>query len=249
MGIDDRWPVVTEPFRQWVIEDHFASDRLPLEELDVIVTSDVEPYELMKLRLLNACHSCVAYLAALAGIETVDAAFADPGLQRFAIDFLAREAKPVVRPVPGIDVDRYCDSLMERFTNPNIGDQIARLCLDGSAKFPKFVLPTVRLQLDRDGPVELAALALAGWCEYLRRPVEEISADPMLDTARHHAERSVTNPPQFLEFAEVFGDDLPGASRFVDAFVRSIHLLREQGVHPAVVSTLQRSMQSTMGSD
>ena len=164
LGLTDLWPVVTEPFRQWVIEDHFAADRLPLEDLDVIVTADVEPYELMKLRLLNATHSCVAYLAALHGVVTVDAAFADRGLHEFAVRFLADEARPTVPAVVGVDLAEYTKSLIERFANPNIGDQIARLCLDGSAKFPKFLLPTVRIQLDQDGPIQLSALALAGWC-------------------------------------------------------------------------------------
>jgi len=168
-NIEDRWPVVTEPFRQWVIEDKFAGARPPLEELDdnVIITDDVEPYEFMKLRLLNAGHSCLAYLAALDGIVTVDAAMAEPAISRYLDAFLHREAKPVLPDVKGIDIDNYIASLVERFANPQIGDQISRLCLDGSAKFPKFLLPTLRAQVAADGPVALSALALAGWCDYL----------------------------------------------------------------------------------
>ena len=148
-GYADLWPVVTEPFRQWVVEDRFAADRLPLEELDVIVTDDVEPYEHMKLRLLNAGHSCLAYLAALEGVETVHEAMATPHLAAFVETFLRDEARPVVAEVPGVSLDDYIDSLIDRFANPGIGDQISRLCLDGSVKFPKFLVPTIEARAGR----------------------------------------------------------------------------------------------------
>lgn len=93
----------------------------------------------------------MAYLAALAGIEKVDTAMAEPGINRFLRQFLENKAGPVLPKVPGIDVPSYEVSLIERFSNPAIGDQIARLCLDGSAKFPKFLLPTVHAQLDKGG--------------------------------------------------------------------------------------------------
>lgn len=239
MGLIDRWPVVTEPFRQWVVEDNFAADRLPVEELDVLSTSDVEPYELMKLRLLNAAHSCLAYLAALGGIETVDTAMADPQIRAFTEAFLAEEALPVLPPVSGVDLDHYTSSLIERFSNPAIGDQIARLCLDGSAKFPKFLLPTVRAQLVAGGSVRLSALALAGWCEYLTRGRQALASDPLLDEAVAHADRSRHDPAAYLRFAEVFGNDLPGASRFVDAFVTALERLRSQGLASTITDTLQ----------
>jgi mannitol 2-dehydrogenase len=237
--IEDRWPVVTEPFRQWVVEDSFAGDRLPLEELDVIVTDDVEPYELAKLRLLNAGHSCLAYLAALAGIEHVHTAMADPALRQYVSRLLDIEAKPVLSPVAGIDLDAYIQTLVERFSNPQIRDQIARLCLDGSAKFPKFLLPTIQAQLATNGPIALSALALAGWCEYLRGGSSiELSPDPLLTEAVHHAKASQAEPAAFLDFAEVFPPDIAGHPRFIAAFTHQLTTLREQGTHAALASTL-----------
>ncbi len=243
-GIIDMWPVVTEPFRQWVIEDSFSADRLPLEDIDVIVTGDVEPYELMKLRLLNAAHSNLAYLAALAGFDTVDAALGDHVLHDFTTAFLDCEARPVVPHVAGIDLEEYTASLVERFANPNIGDQIARLCLDGSAKFPKFLLPTIRDQLDLGGPIELGALALAGWCEYLTGPREQLAADPLLDVAADHAARSRGDAGAFLDFADVFGDDLPRSHRFTGAFTEALRVLRERGVRSAIELTLEEAGRS-----
>ncbi|MFK7916960.1 MAG: mannitol dehydrogenase family protein [Ilumatobacter sp.] len=232
-GVSDEWPVVAEPFRQWVIEDDFGGDRLPLESIDVIVTKDIDPYELTKLRLLNAGHSCLAYLASLDGYDRVDKAMADPVLRDFVTQLLHREAKSTLPAAAGIDLDEYIASLIERFSNPGVGDQIARLCLDGTAKFPKFLLPTVRAQLAGDSEVARSALALAGWCQYLVE-ADEPSPDPLLDTALEFARCSVDDPAAFLDFTEVFGTDLRESPTFRSAFSTALQSLRSRGVQSAV---------------
>lgn len=241
IGISDRWPVVAEPFRQWVIEDDFAGDRLPLEDLDVIVTDDIDPYELTKLRLLNAGHSCLAYLASIDGFELVDTAMADPGLSRFVETLLHREAKPTLPAAAGIDLDDYIGSLIERFSNPAIGDQISRLCLDGTSKFPKFLVPTVQAQIEGDGHFGLSALALAGWCAYLSQDAVELSRDPMLEQARGYALRSIDDPTAFLQFTEVFGTELAASAAFRDAFATALSHLRTHGVQSALSTILQEA--------
>lgn len=238
-GIDDRWPVVAEPFRQWVVEDDFAGTRLPLEELDVIVTDDIEPYELTKLRLLNAGHSCLTYLAALDGYTAVDVAMADPMLGRFVERLLHAEAKPTLPPAAGIDLDDYIASLVERFSNPGVGDQIARLCIDGSSKFPKFLLPTIEAQLSSGGPVELAALALAGWCQYLVRFGTDAAHDPLLGVALEHAQASIDQPLAFLEFSMVFGPTIAGDERFRRCFADALRSIRSHGVQSSLSAALQ----------
>ncbi|MEL7208579.1 MAG: mannitol dehydrogenase family protein, partial [Actinomycetota bacterium] len=237
---------VTEPFRQWMVEDRFVGSRPSLEDVGVLVTEDVEPYERMKLRLLNAGHSCLAYLAAIRGYETVDEAMADPDLRSFIGEFLNLEARPALPPVPGIDLDEYCSSLLERFANPQIGDQISRLCLDGTSKFPKFLLPTIREQLRRGGPIALGALALAAWCEYLHGRTEDGAAlppapDPLLEDAKRHAEAARSDPAAFLGFSQVFGDDLAEPGRFRDAFVAAVEALRTSGVASTIRSGLRAS--------
>lgn len=244
VGIVDRWPVFTEPFTLWVLEDRFTGERLPVEELDVVVTDDVQPFEMMKLRLLNAAHSTMAYLAALAGYPYVHEAMADRSLRGYVEAFLGREARPVLPPVPGYDVDVFQSELIDRFANPAIRDQIARLCLDGTAKVPKFLLPTVRAQLEVGGPVELSALALAGWCLYLRAGVDErgspidVSPDTARDTAMASAAASVDDPTSFLELRAVFGLDLPQNRRFVTAFTDALHRLQTDGVAASIDATL-----------
>ncbi|MFK8026414.1 MAG: mannitol dehydrogenase family protein [Ilumatobacter sp.] len=236
--VADQWPVVAEPFRQWVVEDDFAGRRLPLEDMDVIVTDAIEPYELTKLRLLNAGHSCLTYLAALDGHVAVDAAMADERLGHFVETLLHLEAKPTLPPAAGIDLDDYIASLVERFSNPGVGDQIARLCIDGSSKFPKFLLPTIEAQLEAGGPIELAALALAGWCEYLVEVGTDAAYDPLLDTALRHAAASVEQPVAFLDFDEVFGTRIAHDHRFRTAFAAALQALREQGVQSALSDAL-----------
>lgn len=238
-GISDRWPVVAEPFRQWVVEDNFAGERLPLESLDVIITDNIEPYELTKLRLLNAGHSCLAYLASLDGFNHVHNAMADPVLRDFVNTLLHTEAKPTLPAAAGINLDDYIASLLERFSNPQIGDQISRLCLDGSAKFPKFLLPSIDAQVSAGRSVALSALALAGWCEYLVQNGSNASPDPLLDIAVGHAQRSVNDPAAFLAFDEVFGTAPDEA--FQDTFVAALTSLRASGVQSAVAAVLQEA--------
>src|SRR6185312_1814541 len=119
-GIDDRWPVVCEPYFQWVLEDSFVAGRPRLETVGVQLVDDVRPYELMKLRLLNAGHQALAYFAALAGYELVHEAARDPLFGAFLRAYMDKEATPTLDPVPGIDVDNYKDTLLERFRNPHV---------------------------------------------------------------------------------------------------------------------------------
>ncbi|MFA9443997.1 mannitol dehydrogenase family protein [Egicoccus sp. AB-alg6-2] len=244
-GIEDRWPVMTEPFRQWVLEDTFAADRPPLEQLDVLLTSDVRPYERMKLHLLNAAHSCLAYPAALLGFGRVDHAMADPLVERLVRCYLDTEGGPVVPPVPGIDLDAYRSTLVQRFRNPAVADQVSRLCQDGSAKLPTFVLPVVREQRTRQGPIGIAALAVASWCVYLAGGVGDIvtepAPDPLLDTLSLHARAADDDPREFLRLRRVFGD-LDRDERFVAAFLDAHRRLRDGGVRRAIEAAIDGSV-------
>ena len=159
--------MVAEPFRQWVIEDEFANGRPRWEDVGVLFTDRVHDWELYKLRLLNAGHSSMAYLAALAGVTYVDEAMALPDVRRFLDHLLHDEAVPSLTQIPGYPPGDYVASVLERFANTGVRDQIARLCIDGSAKFPTFLLPTITFQLEHDGPIARSALALAGWARYL----------------------------------------------------------------------------------
>jgi mannitol 2-dehydrogenase len=229
-AVEDGWPVVSEPFRQWVLEDSFAAGRPSFEDVGALFTDRVHDWELYKLRMLNATHSCMAYLMAIAGVVYVDEAVALPAVRRYLERFLSTEAIPTLTEIPGHPAVDYARTVLGRFENTGVRDQIARLCIDGTAKFPSFLIPTVERQLELDGPVECAALALAGWARYLATvPAAERAYDPQGDRAAAFAVRSLEDARAFLEFDQVFTRRLRESSRFGDAFADASASLAEHG--------------------
>jgi mannitol 2-dehydrogenase len=234
-GIVDAWPVVCEPFRQWVIEDRFAAGRPRFEDVGALFTDDVRSWELYKLRMLNATHSCMAYLSALARIVYVDQAVGTSPIRGFLERFLHKEAIPTIEEIPGHPREAYARTVLERFENTGVRDQIARICVDGTAKLRTFVIPTIERQLELGGPVDCAALALAGWARYLgTTPPEERAADADGDRAAAYAKRSLDDPVAFLGLAEVFPPSIRGDERFRQAFESAARKLAKFGPIGAV---------------
>jgi mannitol 2-dehydrogenase len=230
VGIDDRWPVVAEPFRQWVMEDDFAAGRPRWEDVGAVFTDRIHDWERYKLRFLNAGHSCIAYLCALAGVTFVHEAMAIPATRTFLEELLRREAMPTVTQIPGYPREPYIASVLERFANPGMHDQIARLCVDGTAKFATFLIPAVARQLEADGPTERAATALAGWARYLGVVEPAAQAfDASADAARHHGAAALADPVAFLELDAVFPPAVKASSRFRAQFSQAYHRIAEHG--------------------
>jgi len=233
-GIEDRWPVLCEPFTQWVLEDDFADGRPPLEDAGVQIVPDVEPYELMKLRLLNASHQALCYPGYLVGYRLVHDVTSDPLFARFLLDYMTREAIPTLRPVPGIDLAGYAHQLIERFSNPEVRDTVARLCANASDLIPKFILPVIREQLTAGRPFTRAAAVVACWARYAEGTDESGEPHEMDDALapqlRAAAGRQGSHPTAFLEDnREVFGD-LADDTRFTRVYRAILAALREHGV-------------------
>jgi fructuronate reductase/mannitol 2-dehydrogenase len=208
LGLEDQWPVVTEPFSQWIVEDSFCNGRPPLEQVGVQFVPKVVPYEVMKTRMLNGAHCALGYLGHLAGYGTSDEAMADP-LVRDVIAGYLQEASALLLAVPGIDLEDYRQTLMERFSNPRISDQLARLCRRGSTKVPAYVLPSLRQALDQDQPRDHLVLALACWMRFLRGEDHEGAPfeieDDLADRLRPLAVSGGTDPRPLLSEQDVFG--------------------------------------------
>lgn len=166
LGLQDAWPVIAEPFTQWVIEDRFAAGRPAWENAGALLVADVAPFEAMKLRLLNASHSALAYLGYLASAETVADAMRDPGLAGFAAR-LIDDAIPTLALPPGTDVAGYKRDLLARFRNPALGHRTWQIAMDGSQKLPQRVLGTMRDRLTLGLPIDAHALVVAGWMRYV----------------------------------------------------------------------------------
>jgi mannitol 2-dehydrogenase len=229
-GVDDRWPVVAEPFRQWVMEDDFAGGRPEWEAVGALFTDAIHDWELYKLRLLNAGHSCIAYLSALARITFVHEALGVPVIARFLDELLHTEALPTLDAIPGHPREEYVASVLERFANPGVHDQIARVCIDGSAKFPTFLIPTLVRQLEQGGPIARATTALAGWARYLGViDPAELAFDTNLEDARRFGAAALADPLAFLGFEAVFPPAVSASERFRAAFVRSYRRIATEG--------------------
>jgi mannitol 2-dehydrogenase len=189
--------------------------------------------------MLNASHSCMAYLMALAGIVYVDQSVAIPVVRRYLQQFLVTEAIPTLAEIPGHPPADYAATVLARFANAGMRDQIARLCIDGTAKFPSFVIPTVEIQIEREGPLSCAALALAAWAQYLGTVPPAVRApDSRGDRAAELAERSLADPLAFLELNEVFTPRLRTSERFRAAFAAEADNLAWLGPLGAIENVL-----------
>jgi mannitol 2-dehydrogenase len=182
-GVEDLSPVVCEPFRQWVLEDEFIAGRPAWERVSAQMTSDVAPYEKTKMRLLNGGHSTLGYAGDLLGFCTIADAASDAQLKALLIAYMD-EVRKTVPTLPGIDLDDYTATVVRRFSNPAIRDQVARICSDGCAKIDKFLAPVVADLLAAGAPVRIAPFVIASWLHSLRGTDEQgrqmTSSDPML---------------------------------------------------------------------
>ncbi|MEU6829784.1 mannitol dehydrogenase family protein [Nocardia beijingensis] len=236
-GLTDRWPVVAEPFAQWVLEDSFPLGRPAFEEVGVQIVADVTPYELMKLRLLNASHQALCYFGYLSGYRLVHEAAQDPAFRRFLTRYMDAEATPTLRAVPGVDLDDYKRTLLDRFANPAIGDTIARLCAESSDRIPKWLLPVARAQLATGGPIDCAAAVVASWARYAEGVDEQGQPIEIVDRLRDRlvplARRQREQPTAFLGARSLFGD-LIDHPRFVAAYLAALDSLRSRGARATV---------------
>lgn len=236
-GIDDARPVFCEDFRQWVLEDHFPTGRPQLETVGVQFVADVRPFELMKIRILNGGHAAIAYPAGLLDIHFVHEAMQDAQIAHFLSILLEHEVIPVVPPVPDTDLSAYKRTIEQRFANPRIGDTIRRLCLDGSNRQPKFILPTLRDALQTGRPIDGLALESALWCRYCYGETESGQAiapnDPQWSRLTEQARRAKQEPAAWLQMQDIYGD-LQSNQRFRGAFSLALQSLWRNGTRSSL---------------
>jgi len=238
LGVRDAWPVVAEPFIDWVLEDRFAAGRPDWPGVRYVAThEDVAAWERLKLRMVNGAHSALAYLCVMAGWTTVDAAMAQPALRGFIDALLRDEVEPTLSGVvvpPG-----YRERLLQRFANPALAHRCAQIAMDGSQKIPQRWLATVRDRLAVGAPIAHLALALAGWLHFLRGHDEAGNRyaidDPLAEALQalyrdaEALQTAAARADHFSRFTPVFGD-LAGEPRLVEALAPALQSLRECGV-------------------
>jgi mannitol 2-dehydrogenase len=240
-GIEDNWPVFCEAFRQWVLEDNFPAGRPALEKVGVQFVPDVAPFELMKIRILNGGHATIAYPAGLMDIHFVHEAMEEPLVRGFLEKVERDEIIPVVPPVPDTSLDDYYRLIDKRFSNPKIGDTVSRLCLDGSNRQPKFILPSVTDRLQASQSVTGLALVSALWCRYCYGETDSGKPippnDPSWDRLTAQAKRARNNPAAWLEMSDIYGD-LAGNPTFATAFSDALAALWQHGTRETLTRYL-----------
>ncbi len=231
-GVEDGWPVVCEPFAQWALEDTFPAGRPPLDEAGVQLVPDVTPYEMMKLRLLNAGHQSIGYLGYLAGYRYAHDVAQDQLFRDFVRGYMDQEATPTLAPVEGVDLEAYKGELLDRFANPEIKDTLARLCAESSDRIPKWLLPVIRDQLEQGGPIRRASLVVAAWARYAEGTDEQGETIEIVDRRKDAVMKRAAEQSQdqlaFLRDPDLFGD-LVDDERFTKEYAAALESLHEHG--------------------
>lgn len=237
VGLLDAWPVVAEPFFQWVLEDSFTSGRPPYELAGVQVVDDVRPYEHMKLRLLNSGHQGLAYFGLLAGYTYAHEAMENPDIAVYLRRYMDEEGTPSLEPLPGIDLDAYKDSLIERFSNPEIRDTLARLGAESSDRIPKWLVPVIGDNLVSGAPVEVSAAICASWARYAEGSDEQGALFTIVDRfateLQQVASSHATDPLAFVRQEQFFGT-VATDSRFTGHYLAALKSLHERGAKETV---------------
>ena len=230
--IEDNWPVYCEEFKQWVLEDKFPLGRPALDKVVVTFVSDVAPYELMKIRILNGGHAAIAYPAALMDIHFVHEAMEDPLVRAFLAKLENEEIIPIVPPVPDTSLPDYFALIEHRLLNPKIADTIPRLAQDGSNRQPKFILPSTADRLRRKMDVVGLSLVSALWCRYFAGKTDSgkdiVFNDVNADRLHAAALQAKDDPSAFLAFDDIFGD-VARSELFRARFAHALKTLWEKG--------------------
>ena len=240
-GVADRWPVITEPFSQWVIEDAFCNGRPPLDEVGVRFVGDVRPYALLKTRLLNASHCALGHLGSLAGHRRTDEAMDDPVFGAYVERLMRDDVAPLLPRAPGVDLPGYRRALLARLRNPKIGDELTRLRRNGSSKVPTHVLSSIADARARGLAHPLLTLAVGGWCSQLRGvdddgrrlPVD----DPLADSLQPLAIAGGTDPRRLLSVRPVFGR-LGEDTGFAAELEQALEAIDRHGARASVAACL-----------
>lgn len=244
LGVEDPCAISSEPFIQWVVEDNFVAGRPEWELAGAQMVSDVLPWEQMKLRMLNGSHSFLAYLGYLAGYDHISDCMQDEDFRAAALQLMMQEQAPTLR-ITGVDLQAYADSLITRFTNPALKHRTWQIAMDGSQKLPQRMLEGIRVHLERESQWPLLALGVAGWMRYVSGTDENGHAidvrDPLADKIKAIVASSSEDDrvTALLTLSEIFGQDLPQNSRFVNEIQQAWQRLVQQGARQAVKNTLK----------
>ena len=245
LGYEDCTPIFCEPFTQWVLEDTFPENGRPaLEKVAGIkFVDDVEPYELMKIRILNGGHASLCYPAALLEVQFVHEAMEHPVIGPFIDTVERNEIIPTVPPVPDTDLTEYWELIEKRFLNPTLDDTIARNCYDGASRQPKFIIPPVTDALKLGTGLDGLAIVSALWCRYCQGKTEFGNTiepnDPIWDRLHATALKAKDDPAVWLAMEDIYGA-AGSNSRFIESFTAALKSIQEKGVETTLKAYVEK---------
>ena len=239
--MDDAWPVVTEQFVQWVIEDEFTMGRPDWTIAGAVFSDEIERWENMKLRCLNGSHSTLSYLGQLTGRETVADAMKLPLITEI-LDPLWLEIRAVLKAPKGVDSAAYVESLKQRYRNPALKHRTAQIASDGSQKLPQRLLAPLRDRQAKGLASPMIATAIAAWMHFVVKTAHTPDAvlnDPL--AAEILAQAKLSNEAasivgNLLAIKKIFDVDLPANAGFrAELLGKFIELAK----NPAIASAPQ----------
>jgi fructuronate reductase len=240
LGVSDEAPVPCEPFRQWVIEDHFPTGRPTWETAGAQLVDNVAPFEIAKLRMLNATHSALAYLSMLVGFETISDAISHPPLRKLIHEMMTCEIAPTLEVPASFDLLAYRDALLDRYANPALRHRCSQIAMDGSQKLPPRILSTIAARIDKGESFERLALAVAAWFVFLRGRADNgeryALSDPLADRLTHistNARDAGHLVDAMLDVREVFTESLADAPALRESLLRALRAL-DDGARSAI---------------
>lgn len=247
-GLADHGAVVGEPFRQWVLEDDFNRPRPRWDVAGAEFVGDVEPYEFIKMRVLNACQSALSYLGALSGLGTTCDDVNDPLLQAYARRMILDETAAVLPDVPSMQVGPYLDLTISRLANPAIRHSNHQIATDGSQKINQRILQPLRDRMSRGFASPLLETALGGWVAYLAKSQPAFgdawaAHDQIMPFVAGIAKQSSGDIDAFTGLfvgnRSIFGDSLADDAAFTKRIAASARAMLADGVARTVGATLR----------
>jgi len=245
LTVSDPCAVLCEPFRQWVIEDDFIQGRPDWNRVGATFTQDVEPFEEMKLRLLNGSHSFLAYLGYLGGYQYIADTVQDKHYKQAVLNMMLKEQAPTLSLPAGVDIEAYAAQLIQRFSNTELKHKTGQIAMDGSQKLPQRFLNSLRYNIKNGLPYDCLVMGIAGWMHYVSG-VDKLGQaieikDPMkAEFVKIHSEHK-TNASRvraLLSLDAIFGRDLLSDSdnSLLNKLVNAYQLIDDQGVRAAVAT-------------
>ncbi|MCR1026298.1 mannitol dehydrogenase family protein [Cellulophaga baltica] len=237
-NIYDQWPVVSEPFSKWIIEDNFISGKPDWEKIDIQFVKDIEPFENAKLRILNAGHSILGILGTLNGYKYVHEVANDEDFISFLENYIKTEVTPSLQNTEQQNLKAYKKEVIDRFKNPHINDSLSRICKESSSKIPIFVFPTLLKQLSNQESIAHATFVMAAWCKYYDGVDDYGKTFDITDNLSNQLIRTAAlsqqNPQLFLENNSLF-KDLVHHDRFKERFEYYLSKLRSLSIKEGLV--------------